>query len=526
MPTTLADILTFSAQRQPERVALVVGDRRVTFGELNSWSDRIAEGLGSLGVLPGDRVAIFGANSAEWVAAYYGVAKAGGVVNPLSAMLTNDELSYTVSDAGARVVIAASDKAAQVHELLTAGIVDHVALWGARASDHAVSLDDWMARDGPTFAARPRRAEDAAVIAYTSGTTGRPKGAVQSHRAVVAAAVGTALMASRTAEDRVVSALPLFHVYGSCVMNAAVLTGSMLITLPRFGEIAILEAIKTHCATIIDGVPTAYYYLLAHPDFDRYDLSSLRIAWVGGQTLPAAKSLEFTRRTGCPVHEVWGMTELAGAASANPVHSANKPGTIGQPYPGNSFKVVDIDEPAREMPRGEAGELMFKGPMVMTSYHGNPRATEETVRSDGWLHTGDIAIMDEDGYATIVDRKKDMIVTAGFKVYPAELERVLCMHTGISLAAVGSIPDEAKGELAKAYVVLRKGAAVSETELIAHCRNHLAAYKVPRAVQFVESVPMTASGKIMRRMLATIDNGARPSEAPAAGPNNPLQNTG
>ena len=513
MPTTLADILAIGAQRRPECVALVVGDRRVAFGELDRWSDRVAEGLVGLGVLPGDRVALFGANSPEWVAAYYGVAKAGGVVNPLSAMLTSDELTYTLSDAGARIVIAADDKAAQMHDLLTAGTVDHVVLWGAHPTDHLASLDDWIAREGTSFAVRPRRAEDAAVIAYTSGTTGRPKGAVQCHRSVVAAAVGTALMASRTGKDRVVSALPLFHVYGSCVMNAAMLTGSTLILLPRFGEVAMLEAIETHRATIIDGVPTAYYYLLAHPDFDRYDLSSLRIAWVGGQTLPAAKSIEFTRRTGCPVHEVWGMTELAGAASANPVHAANKPGTIGQPYPGNSFKVVDIEDPTRELPRGEAGELMFKGPMVMTGYHGNSRATEETIRSDGWLHTGDIAVMDEDGYATIVDRKKDMIVTAGFKVYPAELERVLCMHSGVSLAAVGSIPDEAKGELAKAYVVLREGADVSQAELIAHCRVHLAAYKVPRAVQFVDRVPMNASGKIMRRMLATIDDGGRPPEA-------------
>jgi long-chain acyl-CoA synthetase len=510
MPTTLSEILLIAAQRCPERTALVVADRRLTFGELDRWSDRIADGLVGLGVLPGDRVALFGANCPEWVASYYGVAKAGGVVTPLSAMLTSDELTYTLSDAGARVLIAAGDKVAQVQELLLSGVVDHAVLWGAGDTARAASLEDWIGRGGASFAARPRHPEDAAVIAYTSGTTGRPKGAVQSHRAVVAAAVGTALMASRTAEDRVVSALPFFHVYGSCVMNAAVLTGSTLISLPRFEEIAMLEAIQNNRATIIDGVPTAYYYLLAHPDFDRYDLSSLRLAWVGGQTLPAAKSVEFTRRTGCPVHEVWGMTELAGAASANPVHAVNKPGTIGQPYPGNAFKVVDVADPEKEMPRGEAGELMFKGPMVMTGYHGNSRATEETVRPDGWLHTGDIAIMDEDGYATIVDRKKDMIVTAGFKVYPAELERVLCMHPGVSLAAVGSIPDEAKGELAKAYVVLRAGAAVSAAELIAHCREHLAAYKVPRAVQFVDRVPMTASGKIMRRMLVTIDDGARP----------------
>jgi long-chain acyl-CoA synthetase len=509
MAATLAEILPAAAARHGERTALVVGDRRLSFRELEEQSNRIANGLVALGVRPGDRVGLFGANSCEWVAAYYGIAKTGAVLNPLSSMLTTDELRYTLVDAGARVVIGASDKAAQLAELRAEGALDHVVLWGTGEPDGATPLADWLERFGPVFEPLPRQPSDLAVLAYTSGTTGRPKGAMQSHRAVVAAGVGTALMAARTASDRVVSALPLFHVYGSSVLNASMLAGSMLITLPRFNELAMLGAIATHRATLMDGVPTAYYYLLAHPEFDSHDLSSLRLCWVGGQTLPAAKSLEFTRRTGCPVHEVWGMTELAGATSANPIYGINKPGTIGLPYPGNAFRVVDAEDPTREMPRGEPGELMYSGPLVMMGYHGNPRATAETIRPDGWLHTGDIAVMDEDGYATIVDRKKDMILTAGFNVYPAELERVLCMYPGVALAAVGSIPDEAKGELAKAYVMLKPGAEVSGEALIAHCREHLAAYKVPRAVQFVDAVPMTASGKIMRRLLKDIDDGVR-----------------
>ena len=246
-------------------------------------------------------------------------------------------------------------------------------LWGTADAGEDTALDDWLRAGSTQFEVRTRTQSDLAVIAYTSGTTGRPKGAMQSQRAVVAAGAGTALMAARTAEDRVVSALPLFHVYGSCVMNAAMMAGSMLITLPRFSESAMLTAIATHRATLMDGVPTAYYYLLAHADFDRTDLSSLRLCWVGGQTLPAAKSLEFTRRTGCPVHEVWGMTELAGATSANPVYGTNKPGTIGLPYPGNAFRVVDIEDATRELPRGERGELMFSGPLVMMGYYNNPR---------------------------------------------------------------------------------------------------------------------------------------------------------
>ena len=512
MVTTIAEILPAAAARHRERTALVIDDRRLSFHDLDTLSNRVANGLVTMGVKPGDRVALFGANSWEWVVSYYGIAKTGAVLNPLSSMLTTDELGYTVTDVGARVVIGSSDKAGQLRVLKASGALDQMVLWGTDEAEDATLLDDWLSRYGAEFTVRPRQPSDLAVIAYTSGTTGRPKGAMQSQRAVFAAAVGTALMAARTAEDRVVSALPLFHVSGSCVMNAAMLAGSMLITLPRFSEVAMLSAIATHRATLMDGVPTAYYYLLAHVDFDRYDLSSLRLCWVGGQTLPAAKSLEFTRRTGCPVHEVWGMTELAGATSANPVYGLNKPGTIGLPYPGNAFRVVDMEDATREMPRGQPGELMFSGPLVMLGYHNNPAATAENVRPDGWLHTGDIAIMDDDGYATIVDRKKDMILTAGFNVYPAELERVLCMHPAVALSAVGSIPDEAKGELAKAYVMLRPGAQVTSTSLIAHCREHLAAYKVPRAVQFVESVPMTPSGKIMRRMLKSIDDGKRSDE--------------
>jgi len=509
MAATLGEILPAAAARHLERTGLVVDDQRLSFSELDFLSNRIANGLVAIGVQPGDRVGLFGANGWEWVASYYGIAKTGAVLNPLSSMLTTDELRYTVADAGTRVVIGSHAKAGQLRELRAAGALDHVVLWGNAAAEDTTTLGDWLSQCDAAFTVRPRQPSDLAVIAYTSGTTGRPKGAMQSHRAVVAAGVGTALMAARTADDRVVSALPLFHVYGSSVMNAAMLAGSMLITLPRFSVPAMLGAIATLRATLMDGVPTTYYYLLAHADFDRYDLSSLRLCWVGGQTLPAAKSLEFTRRTGCPVHEVWGMTELAGATSANPVYGVNKPGTIGLPYPGNAFRVVDAEDPSREMPRGEPGELMYRGPLVMMGYYNNPAATAETIRPDGWLHTGDIAVMDDDGYATIVDRKKDMILTAGFNVYPAELERVLCMHPAVALAAVGGIADEAKGELAKAYIILKPGSHATCTELIAHCRAHLAAYKVPRAVQFVTSVPLTASGKVMRRLLKDIDDGRR-----------------
>jgi len=506
--TTLAEILPHAARKHADRTALIVENRRFSFRELDSMSNRVANGLVASGVKPGDRVSLFGPNSWEWLVSYYGIVKTGAVANPLNSMLTPDEVRFTVTDAGARAVIASPDKASMLLVLRGVGNLADVVLWGDAPIEGATMLGDWLQHGSADFSAPQRQPSDLAVICYTSGTTGHPKGAMQTQRSVVGAAVGTALMAARTAEDRIISALPLSHVYGSCVFNAAMMAGSTLIVIPRFNEVAVLSAIAQHRATLMDGVPTAYYYLLAHPDFDKYDLSSLTRCWVGGQTLPSAKSLEFTKRTGCPVHEVWGMTELAGATSANPVYGPNKPGTIGIPYPGNAFRVVDVDDADKEMPRGERGELMYRGPLVMQGYYNNPKGTAETIRPDGWLHTGDIATMDEDGYATIVDRKKDMILTAGFNVYPAEIERVLCMHPAVALAAVGSVPDEFKGELAKAYVILKPGAEVSRAALVAHCREHLAAYKVPRAVQFVASVPTTSSGKIMRRMIKEVDDGS------------------
>ncbi|MBM4188780.1 MAG: long-chain fatty acid--CoA ligase [Gemmatimonadetes bacterium] len=508
MATTIADILPQAARKHGDRVALIVNGQRWSFRELDVLSNYVANGLVASGVSPGDRVGLFGPNCWEWLVSYYGIAKAGAVVNPLSSMLTADEVRYAVGDTGARAVIASSDKAQLLQELKAGGARFELVVWDEAPVAGATRLRDWLTHASSEFVARPRLPSDLAAICYTSGTTGRPKGAMQSQRAVMGAAVGTALMAARTAEDRVISALPLFHVYGSCVMNAAMVAGSTLIVIPRFNEVVVLSAIAEHRATIMDGVPTAYYYLLAHPDFDQYDLSSLTRCWVGGQTLPAAKSNEFTRRTGCPVHEVWGMTELAGAVSANPVYGPNKPGTIGVPYPGNAFRVVDVEDPDKDMAPGERGELMYRGPLVMMGYYNNPEATAETIRPDGWLHTGDIATMDDDGFATIVDRKKDMILTAGFNVYPAEIERVLCMHPAVALAAVGSIPDEAKGELAEAYLMRKPGVEVSRAALVAHCREHLAAYKVPRGIQFVDSVPMTSSGKIMRRLLREIDDGS------------------
>ena len=509
MGETIGEILPEAARRFGDKVALIVGAEAFSFSELDAMSNGVANGLVAAGVEPGDRVTLYGPNCWEWLVAYYAIAKSGAVVNPISSMFTVDEVRYVVADSGARVVVAASEKGIPVLDLVGTGGLSSVVLWGDDVPEGATSFTAWIDDSPRDFAPVRRERSDLAAVCYTSGTTGRPKGAMQSHRAVISAAVGTVVMGARGPDDRVINSLPLPHVYGSCVFNAAMMAGSTFIMVPRFDAELVMAAIAEYRPTLMDGVPTAYYYLLAHPDFDDADLSSLTRCWVGGQTLPEAKAIEFTERTGCPIHEVWGMTELAGAASANPVVGPNKPGTIGIPYPGNSMQVVDIDDPNVVLGPGERGELMFRGPLVMDGYFGNDDATRASIEPDGWLHSGDIATMDEDGYFTIVDRKTDMILTAGYNVYPAELERVLCMHPAVSLAAVTGVPDEVKGELAKAYVVRKPGSTATADALIAHCREHLAAYKVPRVVQFVDSVPITASGKIMRRLLTDIDDGTR-----------------
>jgi long-chain acyl-CoA synthetase len=509
MTQTIGEILPQAARRFGTKTALRVERCTLSFQELDHLSNRVANGLITCGVQPGDRVTLYGPNCWEWLVAYYGIAKTGAVVNPINVMLTPEEVRYVVEDSGARAIVASSDKGGPLLDMKGTANLSEVVLWGEKVPADVASFADFLQQGSPDFDLVARQPGDLAAICYTSGTTGHPKGAMQSQRSVIGAAVGTAVMAARGPHDRVINALPLAHVYGSCVFNASMMAGSTLIMVPRFNEVAVLRAIAEHGATLMDGVPTAYYYLLAHPDFDKYDLSSLTRCWVGGQTLPAAKSVEFTKRTGCPVHEVWGMTELAGVTSANPVVGTNKPGTIGIPYPGNVMRVVDIDDANRELAPGERGELMFRGPLVMMGYYGNEEGTKETIEPDGWLHTGDIATMDHDGFFTIVDRKKDMILTAGFNVYPAEIERVLCMHPAVALAAVGGLADEVKGELAKAYVLIKPGAEVTRDALIGFCREHMAAYKVPRAIQFVSQVPMTSSGKIIRRFLKDLDDGTR-----------------
>ena len=290
MTSTVGEILPVSARRFGGRTALVVDGRSFSFDDLHALSNRAANGLLAAGVQPGDRVALYGPNCWEWLVAYYGIAKTGAVVIPVNVMLTPEEVRFVVEDSGTRAVVASAEKGGPLLDLRGTGNLQEIILWGEEIPFGTTAFADWLSDGLPEFDPLHRNGGDLAAICYTSGTTGHPKGAMQPHRAIIGAAVGTALMAARGPDDRVINSLPLPHVYGSCVFNAALMAGSTLIMIPRFDAATFLRAIGEHRATLIDGVPTVYYYLLAHPDFDSYDLSSLTRCWVGGQTLPAAKS--------------------------------------------------------------------------------------------------------------------------------------------------------------------------------------------------------------------------------------------
>jgi long-chain acyl-CoA synthetase len=500
--TCLGMVLPAAAAKYGDKTALIVAGRAFSFGELDGLSSAVAASLVKLGVAPGDRVTLYAPNSWEWLVCYYGSLKTGAVINPINVMLTPDELGYVTRDCGAKVLIGSRDKLAPALEAGVTGLT--TVAFGTEPLAGAIAFDELICKPAmfEPVAIDPDRLS---TIGYTSGTTGHPKGAMQSHRAVILNTAMTAQMHGKTAADTVVTALPCPHVYGNVVFNGAMMYGLTLVLHSRFDAAEALGSIQSHQATMFEGVPTMYMYMLAHLDLQGFDLSTLSRCTVGGQTMPVAKMQEVERRFGCPLIELWGMTEIAGLGTTFPSYGPHTLGSIGIALPHCQVKIASVNAAAVTMPTGEVGELMVKGPVVMMGYYGNETATRETIEPDGWLHTGDLASIDEVGQIFVVDRKKDMINTAGFKVFPAEIERVIAAHPAVAMVAVGSQPDDIKGEIAKAYVVLKPGAVLAESAILDLCRGQLASYKVPRAVRFVADLPKTSTGKIMRRELKTLD---------------------
>jgi long-chain acyl-CoA synthetase len=502
----LGMIVPRAAERFGSKAAVVAAGRTLTYQELHDLCDRVAGGLQQLGVQPGDRVSLYSPNRWEWVVAYHGALRAGAVVNPINVMLTPEEVAFVLNDCGAAAIFTTGDKA-EVIVGLTRAVPTLRRVISFDPADGDVTLFQDLLT-GPAAAPQTTRPApaDLSTIGYTSGTTGHPKGAMQSHRAVFLNTAALFAVQTRTERDVMLNALPLPHVYGNIIMNGTLMAGATLVIMERFDPALTLAAMQRRQVTVFDGVPTMYAMMLADPSLADADLSSLRMCAVGGQTMPVAKMAEWERRSGAPLLELWGMTELGGAGTSNCSYLPNVHGSIGFALPGAEARVAALGDASVTMTDGEPGELMIRGPLVMLGYYGNEQATRAAIEPDGWMHTGDIAVRDDEGHYFIVDRRKDLIITGGFNVYPAEIERVVASHPAVAMVAVGSVPDDVHGELARAYVVLRPGTTATEAEIIEHCRPHLAAYKRPRSVLFVPDLPKTSTGKVMRRELKTLDS--------------------
>ena len=500
METSIGALVSASAARYGSKTALVVNGYRYSFSEIDHLSSAIATRLRQQGYGRGTTASICAPNSAEWIIAYYGILKAGCIVNPLNLMLTAPEAVYSLMDCGASVLFGLSDKLAAVRAAMggnspllvsfdgQAGDLESFQEWLGTPVDHALEVGQDLLSEIST-------------VAYTSGTTGKPKGALLTHRSILLNVEMTATYHGRTSQDTVVSALPLSHVYGNIVMQCAITYGMTLILHSTFNAEDILQSIQDYRATIFEGVPTMYLYLLDFPRFAEFDLSSLTRCTVGGQTMPLAKMKEVEARFGARLLELWGMTELGGLGITHSVLGEPRLSSVGIPFPCVQVGIMAPDALGRFLPAGEVGELVIKGPLTTVGYLNQPDASAETIDSTGYLHTGDLAYMDDDGYVYVVDRLKDMIITAGFNIYPAEIEGVLYEHPSVAMAAVVGVPDPVKGELAKAFVVLSKGCQLTEQELFDFCRARLASYKIPRLCAFVDDLPRTGSGKILRRAL-------------------------
>jgi long-chain acyl-CoA synthetase len=494
----LASSLVDTAAGDADRVAVRVGETATTYGELDRVSSQIAGLLREQGLRPGDRVGVMLPNVAEFAVIYYGVLRAGGVVVPMNPLLKAREVAYYLGDSGASLIFAwhgfAADAQAGAEQAAAAAvIVDPATFPGLVAS---ATPDDRVAKREPA---------DTAVILYTSGTTGSPKGAELTHASLGrnAEVVRTDLF-QLTADDVIFGGLPLFHAFGqTCALNAALASGACVSLLPRFAPDRALQILAEHRVTVFEGVPTMYVALLGDPDRAGYDVSALRLAVSGGAAMPVEVLRGFEEAFGCPVLEGYGLSETSPVAAFNHPDRPRKPGSIGTPIRGVQMRVVDGD--GDEVPRGDVGEIVIRGHNVMKGYWRRPEATAKAM-PDGWFRTGDVGRADQDGYFEIVDRKKDLIIRGGYNAYPREVEEVLYEHPGVAEAAVIGLPHPALGEEVGAAVVVKPGAGVTAGELRDFVRARAAAYKYPRKVWITGELPKGPTGKIVKREIVLPDD--------------------
>jgi long-chain acyl-CoA synthetase len=487
----LASNVTRRAQTHTGRAALRLGDDTISYGRLDQDSARVAGLLHDRGVKPGDRVGIMLPNTPEFALVYYGVLRAGGVVVPMNPLLKAREVSYYLGDSGARLMFGwqaftAEAQAGAKQADAEAIVIEPGGFEAVLAS--AQPADEMVDRDG----------DDIAVILYTSGTTGQPKGAELTHANLIRNAEITQVdLIQLTPDDVIFGGLPLFHAFGqTCTLNTAVASGACLTLLPRFDAGQALRILAEHRVTVFAGVPTMYSALLHRPDRDTYDVSRLRLCFSGGAAMPVEVLRAFEAAFDCVVLEGYGLSETSPVASFNHPDRERKPGTIGTPITGVEMRVVDED--GNEVPPGEPGEIAIRGHNVMKGYWQRPEATAAAIK-DGWFRTGDVGRVDEDGYFSIVDRKKDLIIRGGYNVYPREIEEVMHEHPAVAEVAVIGLPHPDLGEEVGAAVALKPGASATAGELRDYVKRQIAAYKYPRKVWIVDALPKNATGKILKR---------------------------
>lgn len=511
MSLNLATLLTESTKRNPAQLAVIFDDFKMRYAELNAAANKFANVLGELGVQRGQKVALMLPNIPQFMIAYYGTLKAGAVVVPLNVLLKAPEVSFHLEDSDSVALIAwegflgeavpGYQAVSTCHNLV---VVNAPGSNNLPPVENAKSFNQLMANASHVFDLAPTNPEDTAVILYTSGTTGKPKGAELTHFNMFFNALNGVhyLGIEWKPTDVALVALPLFHSFGqSAVMNIAIMAGATVSLMARFDPVKAFEVMQRDKVTAFSGVPTMYFYLLNHPDRKKYDLSTLRICTSGGSAIPVEVLNAWERETGCKILEGYGLSETSPVASFNVAFKPTKPGSVGMPIWGVEMRCVD--EAGKEVPVGEVGEIVIRGHNVMKGYLKRPEATAEVIR-DGWFHSGDIGKMDEDGYFYIVDRVKDMIIRGGYNVYPREIEEVLYAHPAVAEAAVIGVPDVALGEEVKAVVVLKQGVELSEDELRSYLKERIASNKYPRLVEIsADPLPKNATGKILKRELKT-----------------------
>ncbi|WP_368974264.1 long-chain-fatty-acid--CoA ligase [Caldifermentibacillus hisashii] len=528
--TSLQQLLKNTAEKYPNKIAIHFNGKELSYKELYESALKFAGYLQKIGIQKGDRVAIMLPNTPQSVISFYGVMMAGGIVVQTNPMYTERELAFQMKDSGAKAIVALDILFPRIKKIQGETELEHIIITAIKdylpfpknlvypfiqkkqygysvkvehkGNDHLFTeIMKHPALQEPIM--NINFEEDLAILQYTGGTTGFPKGVMLTHKNLIANTkmCQAWLYKCREGEEIVLGALPFFHVYGmTTVMILSILQASKMVLIPKPDPEVLLKTIQSQRPTMFPGAPTMYIGMLNHPELSKYDLSSIDSCISGSAPLPVEVQEQFERLTGGKLVEGYGLTESSPVTHANLLWDGERvKGSIGLPWPDTLAEIRSV-ETGEPLPVGEIGELVVKGPQVMKGYWNRPEETQEVLK-DGWLHTGDMGYMDEEGYFYIVDRKKDMIIASGYNIYPREIEEVLYEHPAVKEVVVAGVPDPYRGETVKAYIVLKEGTTVTEDELNKFARKNLAAYKVPRKYEFRDELPKTTVGKILRRQL-------------------------